>query len=340
MPRSDGSGLHILKRDSSSPRLVILDALASSTDYVSGDSLATKLGMSRAAVWKHVNALKQQGYGITSTPNKGYRLEYQKDSLLPGHVRSGLSTELLGNAIFYTPSIDSTNRLAKELALSGEAEGAIIIGGEQTGGRGRLDREWTSPGGGLWLSILLRPDCHPNEAGRLLLAVGVSMAEAVRNVTGLDVKLKWPNDLVLDDKKLCGVLTELGAQPQRIDWLVAGVGLNANNPLSSLPGDVQKNATTLAHELGKKVDRAELVRRFLAALEGYYGDVRNGRPETVMKRWRELSATLGRKVEVRTGNDVVAGQAVDIDDFGSLIIKTGGGETVTVMTGDCIHCQT
>lgn len=290
---------------------------------VPGPALADRLGMSRSAVWKHVEALRSDGFDIAGS-EAGYVLEG-----VPEYGGSAVEYDL--DAPFeveYHETIASTNARARELAGAG-AEDVVVLADRQTGGRGRLDRSWVSPSGGAWLSILLRPDRPPGEVPLLTLAAGVAAVRAVESV-GVDAGLKWPNDVLVPgpdaEAKLAGILTEMAGEADRTDWVIVGVGLNANVDAGSLPA----GATSLRERVGD-VDRRDVVQRLLEAFHRLRDDF-----DAVLPAWRAASYTLGRRVRVATATDTVVGKAVDVERPGRLVVETDEG-AVSVHAGDCEH---
>ena len=301
----------------------VLDALADGP--ITGPELAERLDVSRAAVWKHVEALREAGFEIKSDDG-GYRIvgvpEY-----------GGLAVEFGLDAPFtveYHDGIDSTNRRAKELAAEG-ADAVVVLAGGQTGGRGRLDREWASPPGGVYLSVVCRPDLPTAHAPIYTLAAAVAATRAAREA-GVDAGIKWPNDVLVpvgdEERKLVGILTEMEGEADRVSWVIVGVGANVDVPASELPG----TATSL-RELGADADRRAFVRRFLEAFDDLRGD-----PESILPAWREHALTLGRRVRVETPSGVVEGEAVDVAFPGALVVETADGER-RVSAGDCEHLR-
>jgi len=306
----------------------------------SGPGIAADLGVSRAAVWKAVEALRAEGFSIESD-EEGYALagvpEYGA-----GAVEYRLAADHgLGGAfdVEYHESIPSTNARARELAREGaprgDASGAVVLADEQTGGRGRLDREWVSPSGGVWMSVLLRPDLPPARAPLLTLAAAVATARAVGDVEpDCEVGLKWPNDvLAVDDageeRKLAGILTEMEGETDEVSWVVVGIGLNANVDRGTLP----KGATSL-RERGGDVDRGRLVATLLSAF-----DRLRSVPGEILPAWRERSLTLGRRVRIETGGgEGIVGEAVSVEEPGALLVEGGNG-TVRMHAGDCEHLR-
>ena len=300
-------------------RRSILDSLADGP--VSGPEMAADLDVSRAAVWKHVEALREAGFGIESRGD-GYVL-----SAVPefgaGSVEYGLSVPV---EVEYHDSIPSTNDRARELAVSG-ADGVAVLADEQTGARGRLNREYASPSGGIWLSLVRRPDLPPARVPIYTLAAAVAAAEALGGV-GVDADIKWPNDVLVDGEKLVGILTEMEGEADRVSWIVVGIGINANVDGAAVPA----GATTVRERVGD-VDRAALTRDLLERFEELVSA-----PEDVLAAWREAASTLGRRVRVETPSGEVVGEAVDVEFPGTLVVATDDGER-RVSAGDCEHLR-
>lgn len=297
----------------------ILDAL--SDGPVSGPEMAEALGVSRAAVWKHVEALREEGFGIESRSN-GYVLSGGGD-FGGASVEHGLSAPF---EVEYHDSIANTNDRARELADAGESNIAVLAD-EQTGARGRLDRTWDAPSGGIYLSLVCRPDLPPAQAPIYTLAAAVATAEALRGV-GVDAEIKWPNDVLVDGDKLCGILVEMQADAESIDHAVVGIGLNAN----AAPDVPDASPTSLAEHVGE-VDRAGLTAGLLAELEDAYES-----GDGVLDEWRDRTSTLGRRVRVETPNETVEGVAERVDETGALVLSTDDGDR-TVTAGDCVHLR-
>jgi BirA family biotin operon repressor/biotin-[acetyl-CoA-carboxylase] ligase len=307
-------------------RRAVLDALA--TGPVSGPTLADRLGVSRAAVWKHVEALRDAGFDIESTDG-GYVLEGLPEFGGPA-VEYGLDAPF---TVESHDAIDSTNTRARELAGEGAADVAVLAD-EQTGGRGRLKRAWTSPSGGVWLSLVLRPALPPARAPLLTLAAAVAVTRAARAV-GVDAAIKWPNDVLVPDPsvergglKLSGILTEMEGEADRVNWVVVGMGINANVD----PDDLAPDATSLQAQVGS-IDR----RAFAQDLLETFHHLRT-HPDEIVPAWREHAATLGQRVRVDTPGGVVEGTAVDVTEFGALVVETADGDQV-VHAGDCEHLR-
>jgi BirA family biotin operon repressor/biotin-[acetyl-CoA-carboxylase] ligase len=302
-------------------RRQVLDALA--VGPVSGPSVADDLGVSRAAVWKHVEALREAGFVVESRDD-GYVLT-DVPEFGGAAVEFGLEAPF---AVEYHDSIGSTNDRARELAGEG-ADDVAVLADEQAGAKGRLDRAWAAPAGGVWLSIVCRPDLPPAQVPVYTLAAAVATTEAVRAV-GVDAGIKWPNDVLVgdDERKLAGILTEMEGEADRISWVVVGIGLNANID----PGAVPETATTVREQVGD-VDRADLTRTLLERFDGLRAD-----PESVLGAWREHATTLGKRVRIETPGGEVVGEAVDVEFPGTLVVETTDGEE-RVSAGDCEHLR-
>lgn len=309
----------------------------SGDDWLSGEEISRRLGVSRAAVWKHMEALRAAGYTLEAQTRLGYRLVGRPDAVTPQEVWHGLTTRAFGRHIEFRESTGSTNELAKQLARAGAPEGLLVIAEEQTAGKGRLGRSWTTPrGAALAMTLVLRPELPPFRAPRVTLVAAVAVAEGVRQVTGLDVGIKWPNDLQLDGRKFCGILTEMEAELDRVSFVVCGMGVNVNLRREDLPPDVQATATTLRSELGAPIGRAALVQAILARFEDAYDDLIHDRFPLVLDRWRRLSVTLGRAVRVisATGEPTREGIAEDVDEDGALLVRLPDGELQRVLAGE------
>jgi BirA family biotin operon repressor/biotin-[acetyl-CoA-carboxylase] ligase len=302
-------------------RAAILDVL--SDGVVSGPELAAQFDITRAAVWKHIESLRDAGFGISSTES-GYEL-----TDVPAYggeaIEFGLEAPY---EIEYHDSIESTNARARELATQG-AEDVVVVADEQTGGRGRLDRSWESPSGGIWLSVLVRPDLPATQAPIITMAAAVATARAVQ-ATGIEASIKWPNDVLVEGQKIAGILTEMEGEADRVSWVVVGIGLNANVAQRDLPDDV--DATTVKAHDGP-VDRRTCVQTLLAEIYDLLGA-----PDDVLPAWRERSSTLGRRVRVETPRGEVTGTATDVEFPGALVVATETG-TERVTVGDCDHLR-
>lgn len=313
----------------------ILEMLRSaSKNFVSGESIAEKLEVSRTAIWKHIQSLRKRGYKISSSERLGYKLDETPDLLLPEIVQYGLQTEIIAaeNKIVYKNSIDSTNELAKKLAAEGAADGTIIVAEEQTGGKGRLQRNFFSPKEkGIWFSIILRPQCLPKDAPKFTLMAAVAVARAMEKFN-LRAEIKWPNDILFDGRKLVGILTEMSAEIGHVNYIVVGIGINVNVRREEFPAAIREIATSLSEMAGENLNRVEFFRAVLEEIDRLY--IENNF-DTVFKLWRKYNITLGKKVTVLSAEsgEIFTGLAVDIDAEGALIVDSGGEKKI-VYAGD------
>ncbi|MDI3533761.1 MAG: BirA family transcriptional regulator [Thermosediminibacterales bacterium] len=311
----------------------ILRILTKNSGYVSGEEISNILKVSRTAVWKHIKTLRREGYVIESQPRLGYRLILEPDLLLPEQIKSKLNADFMGKKIFYYDTVTSTNDEAKRIASLGFDEGTVVIAEQQTGGRGRRGRCWLSPKHeGIWVSIILKPSISPVNAPKLTMLAAVSIVKAIKEVTGLSTGIKWPNDILYNNKKIVGILTELSAEIDLINYIILGMGINVNT--ESFPDELKEIATSLKIETGKKVDRVKLLCRLLELFEQDYKEFLEAGFSNILNKWRKYSITLGKKVRVIGLDTSLEGEAVDVTDDGALIIKKPDGNTVEVLSGD------
>jgi BirA family biotin operon repressor/biotin-[acetyl-CoA-carboxylase] ligase len=310
---------------------LVLAFLAEAVDeFVSGEAISDKLGLTRAAVWKHVEALRAQGYRIDAVPARGYRLAGVPDRLTPLELRPLLNTHDVGRVVHWFEEIGSTNDRAKALADEGADHGEVVVAEAQTGGRGRRGRSWASPPRrNLYFSVVLRPDLPPARATELTLVGAVALCDALRQA-GVDAGIKWPNDLLVSGKKIAGILTELAAEPDRVEWIVLGAGVNVNARREDFPDDVRDVATSILLERGQAAPRVLFAAACFTALEEWLDRHDEEGFGVVRDAWRERSVTIGREVIVTVDGRELTGLAEDIDDTGALLIRTATGvEKVT-----------
>ncbi len=312
----------------------ILALLKERKNYVSGEDLSRLLKMSRAGLWKHMQELRADGYKIEAVPHEGYRLFAVPDKLLSFEVGYQLETQLVGKKFIHLESVSSTMDEAFQLGLQGAREGTVVCAETQSKGRGRLGRDWVSPKGkGIYFSLLLRPESAPSEVARITLLCAVALCEALQKETGLDPKIKWPNDILLNHKKLAGILTEMNADTDRIKFLVVGVGLNVNTSRSPLPPE----ATSLKIETRQAHSRIKLLQAILRSLDFWYADFKKNGFESAMLKWKKYSSTLGQRVRLRHLKETVEGLAVDLSTDGGLLIRCDDGRTIKNISGDVQH---
>ena len=299
----------------------ILRALYQAKGYISGELISKRLGISRVAVWKHIQTLKREGYIIDSSP-KGYKLISSPDLLLPDEFIG------LRQKVYYLKEVSSTMDVAKKVAKRGEE--AIVIAETQTSGRGRLGRRWHSQKGGIYFTIILRPRIGPAHAQIINLMAAVSVARAIRSLFNLEAKLKWPNDVLIRGKKVCGILAEMEAEMDVIKFVNLGIGINANNPISLY----EEGATSIKEELGRDISRKELLMCVLNEIEKR----RSLLGKEIISEWKALSSTINKKVRIIMQDEVVEGEAIDIDTDGALILRADKGIR-RIIAGDCIHLK-
>lgn len=298
---------------------------------VSGQALSEELSVTRAAVWKQIEQLRQSGFEIESLGRQGYRLVSCPDSLMGPVIAHGMKTAWAGKTIVYEKQVDSTNRLARRLAMDGAAHGTLVIAEEQTAGRGRRGRGWVSPPGeSIYMTLILRPDAHPSQVAMLSLQTALAVARGIHRATGADARIKWPNDIVVNGRKVCGMLLEMNADEQSVHDVVAGIGINVH------PGAVCEEIAATAGALdvlcGKTLRRADIVRAFLEEYEAV--DALAKDHNALMAAYMERSATLGHVVRVVGLNEEFMGTAVRVTPSGSLIVKTEDGSEREVLAGD------
>ncbi len=252
----------------------------------------------------------------------------------PRKIKDGLQTDFIGREIHHFAEVTSTSDVAKELAAKGAEEGIVVISETQTLGRGRLGREWASPVGGIWFSIILRPEVDPKDASKLTFVTAVAVTRVVREIFDLKAEIKWPNDVLIGEKKVCGVLTETSTKGDVVSFVVVGVGINANVSLDSFPESVGNSITSLKEELKEEIEREEFLRALLEKLEHYYTMFMRKKFDLILEEWRNLASFLGKCVEVVSFDEKIRGRAVDVDRDGALMIELRNGTVKKVMSGD------
>lgn len=313
----------------------IIKALKDSgAEPISGEELGTKLGISRTMVWKYIKALGDEGYVIRSIPGSGHILQSSPDKLYPSEIKDGLDTDLIGGDIRYFDVVDSTNDVAKDIGASSD-EGAIVIAEMQEGGRGRKGGHWISPRGGVWMSIILKPNNSPSFASRFTLMAGVAVAKTIREF-GIEASLKWPNDVLVGEQKVCGILTEMDAEVEHINFIVVGMGINVNVAVDDLSEDIRPNSTSLSAIKGNDIDRTSFVQTLIRAFEVEYVRSRSQGFSSILEDWITLSGTIGRNVDVITPHKVISGKAKGITESGTLLVETAEG-VQEIIAGSCIH---
>ena len=309
----------------------IVQFLKESDGYISGEEISQRLDMSRAAIWKHMQELRAQGYEIVAVPHLGYQLVSCPDKLLNFEILSNLNTKIIGKKIIVMDTVTSTMDEAFRLGLEGSPEGTVICAESQSKGRGRLGRAWTSPKSkGLYFSVILRPNLPLNKLAQLTLMSAVALAEAIEETSDLKPSIKWPNDILLDGQKLAGILTELRAESDQVKFVVVGIGLNVNTADHQLiPG-----ASSLKVAAGRNFNRIHVFQAILRSLEKGYFKLLNHEFALVMGEWKKRSATLKKRVRITDSLGVIEGEAVDLDEDGALLIRKDNGMIVKKSAGD------
>jgi BirA family transcriptional regulator, biotin operon repressor / biotin---[acetyl-CoA-carboxylase] ligase len=313
----------------------ILEMLRHQEAPLSGAEMSKTLGISRSAVWKHIKTLRREGYRIEAKPASGYRLVGVPSHPTPWEIQAGLGTAHIGKRIYTFSQASSTNEVAFRLALKGAEEGEVVLAESQTEGKGRMGRPWESPAGlNIYLSIILRPRIVPSKTPLITLMAAVACAEAMDEVAGLLPAIKWPNDLLLERKKLGGILTEADMELDRINFVVVGIGINVNMTRSSFPSSIKDTATSLQEALGREISRIALTQAILRHMEQWYQRLGQGRGEEITRRWKELALIEGQQIEVTSLGEVVRGTALDIDEDGALLVQTDNTTIRRIVAGD------
>lgn len=309
--------------------------------YLSGARLSELLGVSRTAVWKQIEQLRQLGYRIEAIPSRGYQLCATPDLLLAEELRSGLNTRSIGHDIRYFDETDSTNRQAYALGESGAAEGLVVIADRQSAGKGRMGRTWASPPGvNLYLSVLLRPPLPPQAAPLLTFVSTLAVSRAIAVVSGLSPVHKWPNDVLIGGCKVAGLLNELSAESDRIRFVVLGIGVNLNMTADQFPSELRMPATSLLLSGGRPVARALFARTLLEQLDALYAEFLLHGPAPLLAAWEERCDLIGKLVEVDEGRSgVVRGTVAGIDRDGALLLTLADGSTARILAGDVRVCS-
>ena len=299
---------------------------------VSGQAISEELGVTRAAIWKQIEHLRSLGFEIESAGRQGYKLRACPDSLMTPMIRLRLRTKWAGREMVYHDSLESTNRLARELAAQGAKEGTLVIANEQTGGRGRRGRGWVSPkGDSVLMSLILRPKTHPSKVAKMSLMTALAVALAIREITGLDARIKWPNDIVCDGRKVCGMLLEMTADEQCVHDVVAGIGINVHQ--KEFDEDIAQSASSLDLLCGRFIRRSDVVCAFLKKFEELVESYK-GNEDELMAAYRERSATLGNRVQVIQAGGSFIGTAEAVTDSGALIVRDEDGVMREVLAAD------
>ena len=301
----------------------ILRLLRSADGYISGQELCNRFGVSRTAVWKAINQLKEAGYEIEAQQNKGYRLMTAPDLMTEAEIKSLMHTEWVAKEVLYFDTIDSTNTKAQELDEKGYPSGTLVVADKQESGKGRRGRSWVSPSGtGIFMTLMIKPDINPNNASMLTLVAALAVAKAITSVTGEKALIKWPNDIVINGKKVCGILTEMNAQFDYINHIVVGIGINVHN--ESFPEEISQMASSLMIEAGgKRFHRAQIIAETMSYFEQYYDTfLKTQDLSALVREYDELLVNRNKSVRVLDPKEPFDGKAMGITPKGELIVDT------------------
>lgn len=312
----------------------ILNILRIKGDYVSGQELCEYFGVTRTAIWKGIRQLREEGYQIDAVKNKGYRLLESPDLITDVELGSRMDTNWAGGKLVYLDEVDSTNNYARKLAEDGVQHGTLVVADYQNGGKGRRGRAWVMPHGkAIAMSLIVRPDIRPEKASMMTLVTGMAVAEAIKKVTGLDTKIKWPNDIVINGKKISGILTEMSAEMDGINYVVIGIGINAN--FTEFPEELRETATSLQQQLGYPVDRGAIICMTMKIFEIYYERFMETQSmKGLAEEYQQMLVNLDRQVRVLEPGNEYSGVARGIDETGQLLVEKENGETVAVYAGE------
>jgi BirA family biotin operon repressor/biotin-[acetyl-CoA-carboxylase] ligase len=302
-------------------KVQILKILRSKDTVVSGEELSAALGISRVSIWKHIHKLQELGYRILSAPN-GYRLIGSPDILFPWEFTDQ------GFNLLYYPEVTSTMDTARDLARRNCPDFTVVMAGRQTRGRGRLKRRWLSDDGGLYFTMVLRPQIPVQLSFRVNFLASLTLARVIREMFKIDAMVKWPNDILVEERKVSGMLSELEAEADRVFFINIGMGINVNND----PSGDEPGASSLKNIAGREISKKDLLARFLAA---FRDRIQKAEFETVISEWKKYSITIGRHVRIATQREVSEGLAVDVDANGALILELADGEHKKIIYGDC-----
>lgn len=301
----------------------ILRLLRSADGYISGQELCNRFGVSRTAVWKAINQLKEAGYEIEAQQNKGYRLMAAPDLMTEAEIKSLMHTDWVAKEVLYFDTIDSTNIKAQELVEKGYPSGTLVVADKQESGKGRRGRSWVSPSGtGIFMTLMIKPDINPNNASMLTLVAALAVAKAITSVTGEEALIKWPNDIVVNGKKVCGILTEMNAQFDYINHIVVGIGINVHN--ESFPEEISQMASSLMIEAGgKRFHRAQIIAETMSYFEQYYDTfLKTQDLSALVREYDELLVNRNKSVRVLDPKEPFDGKAMGITPKGELIVDT------------------
>ena len=309
------------------------------SEYLSGEDLSDVLKISRVAVWKHIKKIQSLGYKIESKQKLGYRLINETEKLLPWEITNDLKTKEIGKRVYYFEEIDSTQNFAQQIALDKKENGTIVIAEKQTAGRGRLDRKWTSPKGGMWFSLIIHPKFDVSTSTLVPIAGAVALSKSIKTTLDVDVSVKWPNDITLDGKKVAGMLVDASFQANNIDYLILGIGINFDVDLKKIEKRLSKSPNFYGvNSLRKKNDNTPpkiLLREFLLQFEKILTQLNRGEKTKIVKEWTRKADKIGKKIIINTSDGKISGISQGIDNDGALKLKTSKG-VKKIFVGDVV----
>ncbi|WP_369903592.1 biotin--[acetyl-CoA-carboxylase] ligase [Bacillus manliponensis] len=304
-------------------------------EFLSGQTISEKLGCSRTAVWKHMEGLRNEGYELEAVRRLGYRIANKPDKVTANEIGLGLQTEFLGRTVYFEESVESTQQIAARLAYEGVEEGTVVVAEEQVAGRGRLSRKWHSPKGtGIWMSMILRPAIPVHQAPQLTLLTAVGVAQAIEKYAGLSVGIKWPNDILIHGKKAVGILTEMQADPDKVNAVIIGIGINVNQKQEHFPEEIKHIATSLAIEADQIFVRAELMQLIFLQIEKLYKEYLERGFGVIKLLWESYATSLGKEIAARTMKETITGVAKGITADGVLLLEDKEGNIHHIHSAD------
>lgn len=306
--------------------------------FVPAETICNKLGITRTTVWKFVNVLRTLGYSIEASPKQGYALKKRSRSLYPYEIKRYLTTKVVGQEMHHFSQVQSTNALARQMIKEVGDEiqpGTVLISETQNNGYGRMNRSWSSPEGGIWATIFLKPKLEVSESFVIMAAASIALAKTMKYECALSALINWPNDVYICDKKVAGTTLEVSAKNGIIDYCLVGIGVDANISVEKSFPELEDEVTSLSDELGQDIDRSKFFARFLAEFERRYQTILKGETAAILSEWRSLSNTLHRRVQIRTLHEGFEGEAMDITESGALIVHRDDGDVEQVIAGDC-----
>ena len=322
------------------PAFQVLRVIDEAGGSAPADSIVASLGIPRSKVAGHVDRLRHLGYAIGEPRKDLYQLAKRSTRLLPYEIQKHLATKVIGRRMKYLETTESTTDVARDLLCQQDParlHGFVVIAEEQSGGQGRLGRAWASPPGGIWTTTILAPKVPIDRVFMVTMAAAIAVARGIRKELDLGALIKWPNDLLLGDRKVGGLLLELSAENSVVNHVLLGLGIDANVDVARLPGELRPAVTSLSAELGRQVDRTALLATVLREFERRYELLEAGEYDAIAREWRSLAGTLGHRVRITTLAKTFEGDAVDIDEFGALLVRKDTGAMERVIAGDCRH---